>query len=145
MRRVSLGGPGRAGGWYLVTAPGGQEDGQQAHQRTGQNAAGPDALRLPGWLCGYLCVQLGHNQRPAQCPKSAHVCGFWAAPGRRVAVPWAAPTERVGGTWSQLRAVLEDGQQATKGTREGPLGRANTAALAQRLATAAIPNLCERV
>ena len=42
------------------------------------------ALCCPGRLCGCLCVQLGHNQRPAQCFKSAHVCGFWALLAERV-------------------------------------------------------------
>ena len=35
--------------------------------------------------------------------------------GQCAASPWAALAERVGGTWSQLRAVLEDGQRATSG------------------------------
>ena len=35
VRYTSLGGPGRAGGWHLVTALNGQKGSQQAHQRAG--------------------------------------------------------------------------------------------------------------
>lgn len=82
------GGSGRADGRTPGPVPGGQENSQQTHERAGCLAEAGQlqggALRLPGWLCGYLCVQLGHNQRPAQCFKSAHVCGFWALLAERV-------------------------------------------------------------
>ena len=106
------GGSGRADGRTPGPVPGGQENSQQTHERAGCLAEAGQlqggALRLPGWLCGYLCVQLGHNQRPAQCFKSAHVCGFWAL-----------LAEQVGGTWSRLRAVRRTARQATGGPQSG--------------------------
>ena len=40
-------------------APGGQENGQTAHQRAGQNAAGPDAWQGPDGSRAARCVSLG--------------------------------------------------------------------------------------
>ena len=73
-------------GWHLViTAPGGQEDGQEGHQQAGRL---PDAgqlrrsaLRLPGAALGLPMCPARTQSAPAQSFKSAHVGGFWAALG----------------------------------------------------------------
>ena len=76
-------------GGHLVPTPGGQEDGQTAHQRAGLRATG----RMHG-----------KGRMP---------------PGWRGTPPWASLAERVGGTWSQLRAVRRTARRADSGPPEG--------------------------
>ena len=45
------------------------------------------ALRLAGAALWLPTCPARTQSAPAQCFKSAHVCGFWAAPGRSAALP----------------------------------------------------------
>ena len=85
VRCVALGGPCRVDRRHLVTAPGGQEDGQTAHQWAGLRATG----RMPG------------RGR--------------AAPARCAASPWASLAGWIGGTWSRLQAVRRTARRPTSG------------------------------
>ena len=82
VRCVALGGPGRVDRRHLVTAPGGQEDGQTAHQWAGLRATGR---------------MLGRGR---------------AAPGRCAAALWAALAARMGGHLVPVPGSQQDGQTA---------------------------------
>ena len=123
-------------GGHLAPTPGGQEDGQTAHQRAEQKAAWPDTWQRPGSSRAVRCASLGGSGRAGghlvtapgsqQDGQTAHQrAGLRAtglvlgngrtAPGRRAAAPWATLVELVGGTWSRLRAVRRTARRPTSG------------------------------